>query len=115
MVFFNAEGSFELQAFKTASIKLCKARSELGWAWYPPTVGLHTPDKLRSIQFPAIAKKGKAEIRYALYQAAMVASGLDKHFVAYFNDQLGGRERKGITTKKRVKLAAKIVMTAWTS
>jgi transposase len=62
-----------------------------------------------------ISKKGKAEIRYALYQAAMVASTRDKHFVAYFTDQLRGREKeKGIKTKKRVKLAAKMLMIAWT-
>jgi hypothetical protein len=55
------------------------------------------------------------EIRYALYQAAMVASSRDKHFVAYFTDQLRGREKeKGIKTKKRVKLAAKMLMIAWT-
>jgi transposase len=64
---------------------------------------------------PVISKKGKAEIRYALYQAAMVASSRDKHFVAYFTDQLRGREKeKGIKTKKRVKLAAKMLMIAWT-
>ncbi len=62
-----------------------------------------------------ISKKGKAEIRYALYQAAMVASTRNKHFVAYFTDQLRGREKeKGIKTKKRVKLAAKLLMIAWT-
>ena len=64
---------------------------------------------------PVISKKGKAEIRYALYQAAMVASTRDKHFVRYFTDQLRGREKEtGIKTKKRVKLAAKMVMIAWT-
>jgi len=64
---------------------------------------------------PIVSKKGKAEIRYALYQAAMVASSRDKHFVAYFTDQLRGREKeKGIKTKKRVKLAAKMLMIAWT-
>jgi transposase len=64
---------------------------------------------------PVISKKGKAEIRYALYQAAMVASTRDKHFVAYFTDQLRGREKeKGIKTKKRVKLAAKMLIIAWT-
>jgi transposase len=64
---------------------------------------------------PVISKKGKAEIRYALFQAAMVASTRDKHFVAYFTDQLRGREKeKGIKTKKRVKLAAKMLMIAWT-
>jgi hypothetical protein len=45
----------------------------------------------------------------------MVASSRDKHFVAYFTDQLRGREKeKGIKTKKRVKLAAKMLMIAWT-
>jgi transposase len=64
---------------------------------------------------PIVSKKGKAEIRYALYQAAMVASSRDKYFVAYFTDQLRGREKeKGIKTKKRVKLAAKMLMIAWT-
>jgi transposase len=64
---------------------------------------------------PVVSKKGKAEIRYALYQGAMVASSRDKHFVAYFTDQLRGREKeKGIKTKKRVKLAAKMLMIAWT-
>jgi transposase len=62
-----------------------------------------------------VSKKGKSEIRYALYQAAMVASTRDKQFVSYFTDQLRGREKeKGIKTKKRVKLAAKMLMIAWT-
>jgi transposase len=64
---------------------------------------------------PIVSKKGKAEIRFALYQAALVASSRDRHFVAYFTDQLRGREKeKGIKTKKRVKLAAKMLMIAWT-
>lgn len=64
---------------------------------------------------PVVSKKGKAEIRFALYQAAMVASSRDKHFVTYFTDQLRGREKeRGIKTKKRVKLAAKMLMIAWT-
>jgi transposase len=64
---------------------------------------------------PVVSKKGKAEIRFALYQAAMVASSRDKHFVGYFTEQLRGREKeKGIKTKKRVKLAAKMLMIAWT-
>ncbi len=54
----------------------------------------------------SISKKGKAEVRYALYQAALVASSRDQHFVRYFTDQLRGREKeKGIKTKRRVKLA----------
>jgi transposase len=62
----------------------------------------------------SISKKGKAEVRYALCQAAWVASSRDKHFIAYFIDQLRGREKeKGIKTKRRVKLAAKMLMIAW--
>jgi transposase len=69
-----------------------------------------------SVQAAAsISKKGKAALRYALYQAAWVASGRDKYFVAYFTEQLKGREReKGIKTKLRVKLAAKMLIIAWT-
>jgi transposase len=64
---------------------------------------------------PVVSKQGKAEIRFALYQAAMVASSRDRHFVRYFTDQLRGREKEpGIKTKKRVKLAAKMLMIAWT-
>jgi hypothetical protein len=45
----------------------------------------------------------------------MVASTRDKHFLTYFTDQLRGREKEpGIKTKKRVKLAAKMLMIAWT-
>ena len=63
---------------------------------------------------PVVSKKGKAEIRYALYQAAIVASTRGRHFVRYFTDQLRGREKEtGIKTKKRVKLAAKMLMIAW--
>lgn len=49
-----------------------------------------------------------------MYQAALVASSRDKYFVLYFTNQLRGRENeKGIKTKKRVKLAAKMLMMAW--
>ena len=64
---------------------------------------------------PVISKKGKAYLRYALYQAAFVASTRNKHFMAYYTDTLKGREReKGIKTKMRVKLAAKMLVIAWT-
>ena len=63
----------------------------------------------------AISKKGKSELRYALYQAALIASSRDRHFIVYFTNQLRGREKeKGIKTKKRVKLAAKMLIIAWT-
>jgi transposase len=62
-----------------------------------------------------ISKGGKADLRYALYQAALVASISNKAFRDYYIHQLQGREReKGIKTKRRVKLAAKMLIIAWT-
>ena len=62
-----------------------------------------------------ISKKGKAELRYALYQAALIASIRNPHFMVYFTEKLRGREREpGIKTKMRVKLAAKMLVIAWT-
>ena len=64
---------------------------------------------------PVISKKGKADLRYALYQAALVASTKDLSFIAYYTNTLRGREReKGIKIKMRVKLAAKLLVIAWT-
>lgn len=64
---------------------------------------------------PVISKKGKADLRYALYQAALVASTKDLNFIVYYTNTLRGREReKGIKTKMRVKLAAKLLVIAWT-
>jgi transposase len=64
---------------------------------------------------PVISKRGKAELRYALYQAAFIASTRNTFFINYFTNKLRGREReKGIKTKMRVKLAAKMLIIAWT-
>ena len=64
---------------------------------------------------PVISKKGKAELRYALYQAALIASSRGGYFAGYFKEKLRGREKeKGIKTKMRVKLAAKMLVIAWT-
>lgn len=64
---------------------------------------------------PVISKKGKAELRYGLYQAALVASSRNPDFVRYFTEKLRDRAReKGIKTKMRVKLAAKLLLIAWT-
>lgn len=64
---------------------------------------------------PVISKGGKADLRYALYQAALIASTRNKDFKDYYANQLRGREReKGIKTKMRVKLAAKMLVIAWT-
>ncbi len=64
---------------------------------------------------PVISKKGKASLRYALYQAAFIASTKNREFMIYYANKLRGREREpGIKTKMRVKLAAKLLVIAWT-
>ena len=64
---------------------------------------------------PVISKKGKADLRYALYQAAFIASIKNQAFMVYYTHKLRGREREpGIKTKMRVKLAAKLLLIAWT-
>jgi transposase len=64
---------------------------------------------------PVLSKKGKADLRYALYQAALIASTKNQHFIAYYTNRLRGREKeKGIKIKMRVKLAAKLLIIAWT-
>jgi len=64
---------------------------------------------------PVISKKGNGELRYALYQAAKVASARVDLFRTYFTKLLHGREReRGIKTKMCVKLAAKMLVIAWT-
>jgi len=64
---------------------------------------------------PVISKQGKAALRYALVQAALVASTSNADVRAYFSKLLKGREQeRGIKLKMRVKLAAKLLVTAWT-
>jgi len=64
---------------------------------------------------PVISKRGNAYLRYALYQAAFIASRSNQHFIKYYTNKLRGREReKGIKTKMKVKLAAKMLIIAWT-
>ncbi|HLZ19547.1 MAG TPA: IS110 family transposase [Smithellaceae bacterium] len=64
---------------------------------------------------PVISKQGKADLRYALYQAAFIAASRNKDFMFYFARQLQGREKeKGIKTKRWVKLSAKLLIVAWT-
>ena len=63
---------------------------------------------------PVISKKGKAGLRYALYQAAFIASTKNRYFIVYYTNTLKGREREqGIKTKMRIKLAAKLLIMAW--
>jgi transposase len=64
---------------------------------------------------PVISRKGKADLRYALYQAALIASLRNPEFIEYYTDKIRGREREpGIKIKMRVKLAAKLLLIAWT-
>jgi transposase len=64
---------------------------------------------------PEISKRGKADLRYALYQAALIASTKNRDFMRYYTRKLRGREReKGIHTKMWVKLSAKMLLIAWT-
>ena len=87
------------QLIKMAGYDLCANRSG------------KTSDKA----IPVISKKGNGELRYALYQAAKVASVRVDLFKTYFTKLLRGREReRGIKTKMCVKLAAKMLVIAWT-
>jgi len=64
---------------------------------------------------PEISKRGEADLRYALYQAALIASVQNRDVMIYYTNKIRGREReKGIHTKMRVKLAAKLLVIAWT-
>jgi transposase len=64
---------------------------------------------------PVISKQGKAALRYALVQAAMVASAKNPAVRGYFSGLLQGRElERGINLKMKVKLAAKLLVIAWT-
>lgn len=87
------------QVLKMAGLDLCANRS----------------GKTSDSAVPVISKKGSGDLRYALYQAAQVASSRVDHFRVYFANMLRGREReKGIQTKMRVKLSAKMLVIAWT-
>jgi len=87
------------QLIKLAGYDLCAKRSG------------KTSDKA----IPVISKKGNGELRYALYQAAKVASARVDLFRTYFTRLLRGREReRGIKTKMCVKLAVRMLIIAWT-
>jgi transposase len=87
------------QVLKMAGFDLCAERS----------------GKASQSVTPVISKQGKADLRFALYQAAFIASNSNKDFMAYYTNKLRGRLReKGIGTKMRVKLAAKLLVIAWT-
>ena len=71
--------------------------------------------KSSATAIPRISKQGKAELRYLLVQAATVASAHSPVIRRYFSRQLEGRQHEpGIKRKMRVKLAAKLLVVAWT-
>jgi transposase len=64
---------------------------------------------------PQISKRGKADLRYALYQAALITSSRSRDFMRYYTNKVRGREKeKGIHRKVLVKLSAKMLLIAWT-
>ena len=64
---------------------------------------------------PVLSKKGKAHLRYMLYQAALVGATFNQELRRYYTSKVSGRSReRGIHTKMRVKLAAKLLVIAWT-
>jgi len=87
------------QVLKLAGLDLSSARS----------------GKRSDLAIPVISKKGKPDLRYALYQAALIASVRNLAFMAYCAPNLRGRgKERGIGTKLRVKWAAKLLLIAWT-
>jgi len=78
-------------------------------------LGANRSGKTSQQAIPVISKKGSGEIRYALYQAALIASTRNEGFIKYYTYLLDGRDReRGIKTKLRVKLSAKLLIIAWT-
>jgi len=64
---------------------------------------------------PEISKRGKSDLRYALYQAAFIASTKNRDFMVYCTSKIQSRQKeKGIHTKMLVKLSAKLLVIAWT-
>lgn len=87
------------QLLRLAGLDLCASRS----------------GKSSNSAKPVISKQGKAALRYALVQAAMVAAAKNPTVRSYFSNCLKGREfERGINLKMKVKLAAKMLVIAWT-
>jgi transposase len=78
-------------------------------------LGANRSGKTSDSAVPVISKRGNAYLRYALYQAAFIAFTSNRHFIIYYTNKLRGRKReRGINTKMKVKLAAKMLIIAWT-
>jgi transposase len=64
---------------------------------------------------PVISKRGKVDLRFFLHQAALVASNTNHYFIMYCGRKyLRRQQEQGIGTNLRVKLAAKLLIIAWT-
>jgi hypothetical protein len=49
---------------------------------------------------PVLSKKGKSDLRYALYQAAIISSLNYKEFIVYHTNKIrGGSGKKGSTPR----------------
>jgi transposase len=78
-------------------------------------LGAYRSGKTADAATPVISKRGKADLRYALYQAAFIASTHHRPWIEHYTDQLQGRAKEpGIRTKRYVKLSAKFLIIAWT-
>jgi len=87
------------QVLRLAGLDLCARRS----------------GKSSSRAVPRISKQGKAPLRYALVHAAMIGAHTNPAVRRYFSQRLSGREKeRGIRRKMYVKLAAKLLVVAWT-
>jgi len=71
--------------------------------------------KSSNSKVPRISKQGDADLRYALYQAALIGSYHNKILGRLFAQMLKNRTaEQGIKTKMRIKLSAKLLVIAWT-
>jgi transposase len=87
------------QVLRLAGLDLCASRS----------------GKQSERAIPKISGQGKPMLRYALVQAAKIAPRSSTVIGAYYERLLQGRDReRGIRLKMWVKLASKLLVTAWT-
>jgi transposase len=87
------------QVLRLAGLDLCASRS----------------GKNSNSAKPVISKQGKSALRYAMVQAAVSCSISNSSIRRYYSRLLKGREHEcGIKLKMKVKLAAKLLVIAWT-
>jgi transposase len=110
---FGPDGSAKVLGAVGDPNRFLNGKQVLKLAGYDLSADRSGKDSDRAV--PEISKRGKADLRYALYQAALVASVKNRDVMIYYTSKIRGREKeKGIHTKIRVKLAAKLLVIAWT-